>query len=247
MNIAVLLSGGVGDRLQSDVSKQYIRVGNEMIVSKTLQGLLENELVDYIWIVADKAWRRRLREAFDNKAGGAVKKQINNADGVVTNADKFKGFSDPGTNRQLSIYNALCDMSDIVVDNDVILIQDAVRPLTLQDSITDCLTRIEGHDGALPVLPMQDTIYMSEDGSSVSSLLDRNKLFAGQAPEAYRYGKYKKANEALLPDDILKVNGAAEPAIMYGMDVVMLPGDERNFKITTKADLDRYREIVENE
>ncbi len=57
-------------------------------------------------------------------------------------------------------------------------------------------------------------------------------------------GKYYEANRALLPERILQINGSTEPAVMAGMDIVMIPGDEGNFKITTKADLIRFQERV---
>lgn len=60
-------------------------------------------------------------------------------------------------------------------------------------------------------------------------------------------GKYFETNRALLPDKILKINGSAEPAVMAGMDIVMMPGDEGNFKITTAADLKRFQEIVQKD
>lgn len=53
-------------------------------------------------------------------------------------------------------------------------------------------------------------------------------------------GKYIRANKQLLPDKILKINGSTEPALMAEMDVVMIPGDEGNYKITTGADLSRF-------
>ena len=58
-------------------------------------------------------------------------------------------------------------------------------------------------------------------------------------------GKYYEANRALLPDKILKVNGSTEPAVMAGLCIAMIPGDEGNFKITTKEDLKRFRKAVE--
>ncbi|MDY4743213.1 MAG: 2-C-methyl-D-erythritol 4-phosphate cytidylyltransferase, partial [Lachnospira sp.] len=47
-------------------------------------------------------------------------------------------------------------------------------------------------------------------------------------------------------DAIMAINGSTEPAVMAGMDVVMIPGDEKNFKITTKEDMERFKEIVIN-
>ena len=94
---------------------------------------------------------------------------------------------------------------------------------------------------------MKDTAYLSEDGRAVSSLLDRRKVFAGQAPEVFLFGRYYEANRALLPEKILEINGSTEPAVMAGMDIAMIPGDERNFKITTAIDLERFREIVQKD
>ena len=110
--------------------------------------------------------------------------------------------------------------------------------------ITKCILAAQKHDGAIPVLPMKDTVYLSENGSSISSLIPREKLYAGQAPEAFKLGKYYAANERLLPDEIKKINGSTEPAVMYNMDIAMIKGDENNFKITTPADLERFKEMV---
>ena len=44
-----------------------------------------------------------------------------------------------------------------------------------------------------------------------------------------------------MPDDIMKINGSTEPAILEGMDIAMIAGDEDNFKITTLADLNRFK------
>ena len=97
----------------------------------------------------------------------------------------------------------------------------------------------------LPVLPMKDTVYESENGKTIDSLLERSHIFAGQAPEVFRLEPYYEANRNLLPNRILEINGSTEPAIMAGMDVVMIEGDEDNFKITTMADLKRFQKRIE--
>ena len=91
---------------------------------------------------------------------------------------------------------------------------------------------------------MKDTVYSSKDGRHIDGLLNRSEIYAGQAPEAFRLGKYYEANQKLLPDEILKINGSTEPAVLAGMDIAMIPGDEGNFKITTQEDLDRFRDII---
>ena len=90
---------------------------------------------------------------------------------------------------------------------------------------------------------MKDTVYLCEDGNSVSGLLDRSKIYAGQSPEVFVFSKYLEANENLSPDIIFSINGSSEPAVLAGMDIAVIRGDEDNFKITTENDLKRFEEI----
>ena len=102
-----------------------------------------------------------------------------------------------------------------------------------------------GIDGVMPALPMKDTVYVSNDGNVIDGLCDRAKLFAGQAPELFELHKYYNANMSLSQDELYKINGSAEPAYMAGMNIRIIPGDENNYKITTKQDLDRFRAEIE--
>ncbi len=226
MNIALILSGGTGSRAGLDIPKQYAEAGGRPIFVYCVMCLSQHEEIDGIRIVASDEWRSLITEWLERT--GAM--------------GKFRGFSDPGENRQLSILQGLKDMEGSAGENDRVLIHDAARPMLSKKLVSDCLSAIEGHDGVLPVLPMKDTVYLSENGSRVSALLDRNTVFAGQAPEVFRFGKYYRANQVLLPERIHRINGSTEPAILAGMDVVMIDGEESNSKITTRADLERFRQ-----
>lgn len=229
MNVAVILAGGKGTRMGLEIPKQYFEVNGKAVISYGLYTFLTYEEIDAVQIVADEMWH------------GYIMQQLF---GLPYN-EKFREFSVPGENRQLSIYNALVDIRRYASENDMVVIHDAARPCVSAVQIADCLKSAKGHDGTLPVLPVKDTIYLSEDGKEVSSLLDRGKVFAGQAPEVFLLGRYYEANRALLPNKILEINGSTEPAVMAGMDIAMIPGDERNFKITTAADIERFCEIVQ--
>ena len=249
MNTAILLSGGIGSRLHSDVPKQYISVGGRMLISYALAALAESALIDRVLIVAEEEWREPI-------LSDAVK--------TAVPVDKVIGFALPGFNRQGSVINGMQEVlrkiasqslnseaygkeslkDSGITEDDTVLIHDAARPLLSGKQIEDCFGALAGHDGVMPVLPMKDTVYLSRDGRAVSELLDRKRIFAGQAPELFRFGKYYQANMALTPECLAAVNGSTEPAVTAGMDIVMIPGDENNFKITTKQDLERFRSIM---
>lgn len=231
MVIALVLSGGTGSRLGADIPKQYLRVQGRPVLLYCMEILHKSPVIDAVQIVAAQEWQEEIGSWLE----------------VYGLAGKFRGFSLPGENRQLSIFHGLTDIRQYAEEDDLVLIHDAARPLLSQKLIVDCAEAIRGHDGVLPVLPMKDTVYYSKDGRQITSLLDRQAVFAGQAPELFRLGTYYQANERLLPEEILRINGSTEPAVLAGMQIAMVPGDERNFKITTPADLERFRQIVENE
>lgn len=227
MKIALILSGGTGSRLGSDIPKQYIEVSGKPIIAYCMETLVR--CVDAVYVVASEEYKDLV---------------IATANAIL--GDKFKGIAKPGETRQLSIYNGVLEIRKVANDEDVVLIHDAARPNLSIAMVDSCFEAIVGHDGVLPVLPMKDTVYLSEDGKTVSSLLDRKKVYAGQAPEAFVLGKYIDAIEKLFPDEIYKINGSTEPAVMAGLDVVMIPGDENNYKITTKDDLQRFMQETGN-
>ena len=225
MNIALVLSGGTGTRIGGDIPKQYIRVKGRMLIAFCLEMFIKHERLDAVWVVAAPEWQKAVADEFDG----------------------ITGFSVPGDTRQLSILNGLRDINQYIRSREsgdhrdvTVIIHDAARPNLTAEYVDKCLDAMEGYDGVMPVLPMKDTVYYSEDGKQVDKLLDRGCIYAGQAPETYRLDKYLAANERLLPDEIYKINGSTEPAVLAGLKVAMIPGDENNYKITTQKDLDRF-------
>lgn len=231
MNIALILSGGTGTRLGGDIPKQYIKVKGRMLIAYCLKMFAAHSAIDGIFVVAAPEWRDEILKECESLGIGKA---------AIT------GFSNPGRTRQLSILNGLRDIdtyvksSDKPVEDPVVIVHDAARPNLTAEYLDRCLDAIEGCDGVMPTLPMKDTVYFSENGTKVDRLLDRRCIYAGQTPELYRLKKYLEANEKLLPDNILKINGSTEPAVMAGLNVAMIPGDENNYKVTTKKDMDRF-------
>lgn len=243
MNHAIVLSGGTGTRTGADMPKQYVRAEGHMMVTHALRALLLTDRVDKVYIVCADEWRDDI---------------LNDVKEAGLNEGKIAGFAKPGDTRQLSIFNGLnfiieenrlgnIDISGTEDSIDTILIHDAARPFLTVGMIERCYDALEGHDGVMPVLPMKDTVYLSNDGSNISGLIDRSTVFAGQAPELFSLMPYYEANLRLLPDAILKINGASEPAVMAGMKIAMIQGDEKNKKVTTTQDLREFLKTKEDD
>ncbi len=228
MNIALILSGGTGVRVGTETPKQYIEVEGTPVIAYSIACLSAHERIDAVQIVADASWQSEIKKWLTTDE---MKR-------------KFRGFSDPGETRQFSILHGLEDIRTYADDLDYVLVHDAARPMLSPHQITQCLDAIEGHDGVMPILPMNSAVYISTDGQRVSQLLPRYQVFAGQAPELFRLGVYYQANLRLLPEQIHAITGSTEPAILAGMDIAMIPGDEENFKITTAVDLERFRKVA---
>ena len=155
-------------------------------------------------------------------------------------------FSQPGEVRQLTIYNALKALREQRTEDDaIVVIHDAARPLVSEALLHRCIEGCEKADGVLPVLPVKDTLYMSKDGKSISALLKRSEIVAGQAPEAFRFGKYLAVHDQMSYEDILQISGSTEIAYKAGLNIKLVPGEELNFKITTTEDLDNFKHVLE--
>ena len=227
MVFAIILSGGTGSRMGLDVPKQYINIKDRMLINYSLDAVANCDAIDYFCVVAASLWRDKIETSFSKAC-----------------KSKFVWFANPGETRQLSIFSALLLIKDYCEKNGItaetVLIHDAARPNVTAYMLEEYIKDLSGHDGVMPVLPMKDTVYLSKDGKSVSELLNRKEVFAGQAPEVFVFDKYLKANERLMPDMIKTVNGSSEPAILADMDVIMVEGSESNYKITTKEDLEKF-------
>ena len=178
MNIAIILSGGVGSRMGLNIPKQYVVVNGQPIISYCLQTFLCNEHTDAIVIGVADEWKEYVIEQME---------KLHPAKPVF--------YAAPGETRQYSIFNALRVVKDQgYSDDSFVIIHDAARPLVSDELINRCYEACNRADGSMPVIAVKDTTYYSEDGKSITSLLDRSKLWAGQAPEAFVFGKIGRAH-----------------------------------------------------
>jgi len=227
---AIILSGGVGSRLrESDIPKQYIIVGNKPILLYSLETIENNGLIDEVYIVAAPEWQNFINEWIDK-----------------CNITKFRGFALPGTTREGSVYSALEKLRDIADAMDVLLIHDAARPLVPQEIYTNVITELEGFDGVLPAMPAENAMYISNNRMSISGVLNRDSLFAGQSPESCYFGKLLELHDiGKYSKELYNCFGCSELLFKNNCKVKIIEGNSRSFKITTNKDLERLRRILE--
>jgi 2-C-methyl-D-erythritol 4-phosphate cytidylyltransferase len=226
-NIALILSGGTGERMKNNCPKQYLPVHGKPIITYTLEVFARrNDIAEFV-IVADVRWHDFINEQLQ-KIG--IRQIVH--------------YAVPGTTRQHSIFNALKILKhNCIDDDDIVIIHDAVRPLVSDKIIDDCIEGCIDHDGVMPVITVKDTVYRSKDSKSITSLLPRNELFAGQSPESFRFGKYYQIHQDMTFDEIVAINGSSEIAYMNGLNILLIQGAESNFKITTFEDLNRFESL----
>lgn len=231
MNVAIILSGGVGSRMELELPKQYVVIQGRPIISYCLKVFIEDDNTDAIVIVLANEWKDFVSESLQ-----------------MMNVCKPIYYAEPGETRQFSIYNALKVIREKGYSNsDIVIIHDAARPLVSHQLINRCYEGCKKVDGVMPVIPVKDTTYLSKNGKTIDALLDRRQLWAGQAPEAFVFGKYLKAHDDMAHDDLQNINGSTELAYKAGLKCIMVSGDPMNFKITTPEDLSNFESIICND
>ena len=227
MNTAIILAGGVGSRMGVDRPKQFLMVREKPIISYCFDIFQNHSEIDKIVVVVSEEWQDFVEE-YAQKFG-------------VT---KLCGYAPAGKTRQHSIYNGLKCIEQNAPDTDIVIVHDAARPLVSDQIISDCIKGATEFDGAMPVISVKDTVYQSKDGKKIGQLLKRSELFAGQAPESFKFRKYLDIHNEVSDEEIASTAGSSEIAYRHGMEISMVKGSERNLKITTIEDLETFESIL---
>lgn len=137
-----------------------------------------------------------------------------------------------GEDRQDSVLAGLAALDDV----DVIAVHDAARPLATAQLLQDGIDALQGCDGALPVLPLHDTIKRIGADGTIVGTLERPTLRAAQTPQVFSATALRTAHQQALDFGWSSTDDASllEQA---GFRVTVFPGSERNIKVTTIHDL----------
>jgi 2-C-methyl-D-erythritol 4-phosphate cytidylyltransferase len=210
---AVLVAAGRGERLGEDRPKAFVRLGELPLLAEPLRRLDESEWVDAVVVVAPPEWE---------EPAILLAEEIG--------ASKVTACVTGGETRTDSVRAGVAEVPD---DAAVILVHDAARPL-VSDEVVGRVVRAlgEGFDGAVPGLPVVDTVKRVE-GGVVAETLARDHLVAVQTPQGF---------VAQVLRDALRGGEGSDCASLVeraGGRVRVVAGDERLLKVTTRADLER--------
>jgi 2-C-methyl-D-erythritol 4-phosphate cytidylyltransferase len=214
---AVLVAAGRGERLGEDRPKAFARLGELPLLAEPLRRLEQHELVDGIVVVAPREWE---------EPSILLAEQIG--------ASKVSACVPGGETRAESVRAGLAEVPD---DATVVLVHDAARPVLPAAVIERLLAAIaEGYDGAVPGLPVSDTVKRAVDGVVVETL-PRDELVTVQTPQAFVASVLRAAFTA--SDKVLLATDCASLVEAAGGRVKVVEGDDRLQKVTTRADLER--------
>jgi len=222
---AVILSGGIGSRVGAGRPKQYIEFAGEPILLHSLRAFEDSPETDGLILVLEKDWEEYVKEKI-RKAG--LQKPVT--------------FAPAGKNRQRSVLSGLLEAERLGAER--VIVHDGVRPFVTADMIRKGLLKLRKYQAVITVIPIPDTPYLSDNGESVTGLLHRPHVMAGQTPEYFDLKAYLDLHRRADPGDIDAATGSSSLAFQYGMQVGTVEGSPGNFKITTPEDLVRYRTVL---
>ena len=227
MNTAIILAGGIGKRVGSEIPKQFLSVNGKPILAHTVQIFQDHDEIDRIVIVCVSGWEDEV-------------KHIRAKYGL----DKIERIIPGGKNSMESISNGIFGIEDISSPDDIVIIHDSVRPLIDRETISDCIAICRKYGNGCASIPIQETIVETDDHLSGNKDIDRSNIMRVQTPQAYRYGPvnklYKDAYEKGI-DNSVYTNTLM---LRFGHPIYFSKGSMTNFKITVIDDLDLFKILL---
>lgn len=219
--VALVVAGGRGSRFGGDLPKQYRLLAGKAVIRHALEAFAAHPAVDAILPVIHPDDGDLFAEA---------------AAGLDLLPPAFGGAT-----RQESVRLGLEALAGRAPDR--VLIHDAARPFPGSGLISRVIEALDAVPGAIPALPVADTLKRGESGQ-IAGTVDRSGLWRAQTPQGFRYKDildlHRRFQGAELTDDAALCEQA-------GLAVALVPGSEENQKVTTQEDLIRAERAARHE
>ena len=211
--VALVAAAGRGERLGADIPKALLRISGRPLLEFAMQTVDACDEVEAVVVAAPP-------ERLDEIAN------------VAKVSAKLIEVVEGGETRNASIRNAL----EVVPEKfDAVVCHDVARPFASPALFTAVLTALDHADGAVPTLPVHDTVKRM-DGNDIGETVPRDGLVLAQTPQAFRREVLEAAHRAAAVDGF---EGTDDAALVEraGYRLASVPGDPSNLKLTTAADL----------
>jgi 2-C-methyl-D-erythritol 4-phosphate cytidylyltransferase len=230
MRVFVILpAAGMGTRIAAvtgtSTPKQFLSIGNVPVLVHCVRAFLAVPRVEAIYVAVQSREMPRLRDQLaKSQHGGRVH--------VVEGGDV----------RQQSVSKALQQLAAQTSpsDEDIVLVHDAARPLIEPATIERTIDAIAEHGAAIVALPAVDTIKQVDrtaQGAIITATIPRERIVLAQTPQGARWGLLERAFTEANADGF---TGTDEASLLEraGIEVAVVPGSMRNFKVTQPGDLE---------
>lgn len=232
MNIAVVIAGGSGHRMNQDIPKQFINVYDKPVIIYTLEGFQRHPEIDAIEVVCLDGWHDIL---------SAYAKQFN--------ISKLEWIVSGGDSGQESIRNGVFNLEGKCDQDDIIIIHDGIRPLIDDTVLSDVIIKCQKYGNAVTSMPYNEQIFKIKDEDSTEEYIPRETLRRVATPQAYKFGRLDWAYHEAFEKGI-GIHGSSYTNTMMvdlGETLYFAAGSEKNIKLTTKDDLEIFKAYLKLE
>ncbi|MDR2628400.1 MAG: 2-C-methyl-D-erythritol 4-phosphate cytidylyltransferase [Puniceicoccales bacterium] len=215
---AILLASGIGERISSDLPKQFLKISGRTILEHSIGVFEHNDSIDEIIIVVHGQFVDFCRKILDQNGFKKIGK-------ILVGGETRQKSSSIGVNS--------------IADGEAkVLIHDAVRPLISDRIINDCVSALDKYDAVDVAIPTADTIIEVNDAMTVENIPPRQLLMRGQTPQAFKLGIIKRAHSLAHASFAIKFTDDCGLVKMFNLAKIhVVQGEEGNIKITYPIDL----------
>jgi 2-C-methyl-D-erythritol 4-phosphate cytidylyltransferase len=208
---AIIVAGGTGSRMKSDVPKQFLLLKGRPVLMHTIEAFHYSDLRPEIILVLNAAFISHWNDLCLEHHFNIPYKIVNN-----------------GEQRFHSVRNAL----DLVADDSLVAVHDAVRPIVDNELITRSYRLAEQCGAIIPVVTSKDSVRRKTGDSSVS--MNREEILLVQTPQVFQSKLLKRA---YLQEYNSNFTDDASVVERLGAEVQTIEGSYQNIKITYPEDL----------
>lgn len=230
MNIAIIIAGGVGNRLGASVPKQFVDVMGKPVIAYTLEQFEIHPEIDAIELVCVDGYQEHLK-------GIAEKFGITKVIKIV------KG----GSEYERSIMNGVAGLEGIAKPDDIVMIHWSASPFVTEEIITDNI-RVCKEKGNAISASYSYLLYGTNDGDCAKKAINRETFMTLSAPQSFLYKVIIDIYRQVEEKNMFEWCEAHTTAFMteLGIPIYFSKGSHTNIKITTKDDIDLFRGYLLN-